>query len=53
MANLFQNKVISGETLTFNNLAASKEEWEGNWKVSVKDSWLARYLPKGAVAHKS
>lgn len=35
---------ITGETLYFNNLVATKQELENNWIIPVKDSWLASKL---------
>ena len=34
------------DTLTFNNLIRTKADLENRWLVAIKDSWLARYLPK-------
>jgi hypothetical protein len=36
---------VSGETLYFNNLVATKEALENNWLIPVKDSWLKNKLP--------
>jgi hypothetical protein len=47
---LFENNVLTGEQITFNNAITTKAEWENSWKVQVKDSWLSRYLPKSAGA---
>ena len=47
---LFENKTLSGETITFDNTITLKEDWERGWKIPVKQSWLAHYLPKSAVA---
>jgi len=46
----FANGTLTSETLSFNNLIATKGEWQNNWLVPVKNSWLARYLPKSVVA---
>jgi hypothetical protein len=46
----FTNGTLTSESLSFNNLVATKGEWQNNWLVPVKDSWLARYLPKSVVA---
>lgn len=35
---------IKPETLTFNNLVSNKEQFEKEWIVPAKDSWLARYF---------
>lgn len=40
----FENKFITGETIYFNNLVASKEELETNWLIPLKESWLAKRL---------
>jgi len=38
------NGFLNGETLYFNNLAATKQEMEQAWIVPVKNSWLAPKL---------
>src|SRR5436190_18120217 len=48
--NLLEKKALSADTITFNNTLTTKGEWKAGWRVAVKDSWLARYLPKTAVA---
>ncbi len=48
--NLLESQALSAETVTFNNIVTTKAEWEKYWRVPVKESWLARYLPKTAVA---
>ncbi len=48
--NLFESQALSAETVTFNNTVTTKAEWEKHWRVPVKESWLARYLPKTSVA---
>lgn len=35
---------IKPETLTFNNLVSNKEQFEKEWVIPAKDSWLARYF---------
>lgn len=47
---LFMEGVLNGESVTFNNTLTRKAEWEKEWRVDVKNSWLARYLPKPAGA---
>ena len=37
-------QILTPETLVYNNLVKSKAEYESQWKVSIKDSWLAKYL---------
>ena len=41
---------LTSETLAFNNLVASKEEWKKGWLIPVKQGWLARYLPQHVAA---
>jgi len=45
----FTNGTLTSETLSFNNLVATKRDWQSNWLVPAKNSWLARYLPKSVV----
>lgn len=47
---LFAGGVLTGDSVAFNNSLTTKDEWEKAWKVNVKSSWLARYLPKAAGA---
>ncbi len=39
-----ENGFINGDTLYFNNLVATKEEFENNWIIPLKKSWLAKKL---------
>jgi hypothetical protein len=48
--NLLEKKALSADTITFNNTLTTKGELKAGWRVAIKDSWLARYLPKTAVA---
>jgi hypothetical protein len=41
---------MKGGTLTFNHLVATKEELGRRWIVPISASWLARHLPKSALA---
>lgn len=36
------NQFIDGNTLYFNNLVATKKEWETKWILPLKESWLAK-----------
>ena len=36
-----ENGFITQETIYFNNLVQTKEEWLHKWMIPVKDSWLA------------
>lgn len=40
---------IAEDAPTFNNAVASKKDFLNGWKVSIKNSWLAKYLPQKAV----
>ncbi|MGF7230209.1 hypothetical protein [Arachidicoccus sp.] len=44
-----ENKFIDTDTLYFNNLVATKEQWLHQWIVPVKNSWLASRLPEQAL----
>ena len=35
---------ITSETVVFNNMVTTKEEFETKWEVKAKDSWHARFL---------
>jgi len=35
---------ISQETIMFNNLVKSKEEFEKNWQIPLKKSWINKYF---------
>ena len=37
-------QILSSETLVFNNLVNTKADYESQWKISISDSWLAKYI---------
>ena len=39
-----KSKKINEETIVFNNLIATKEDFENNWEVPAKQSWHKRFL---------
>ncbi len=43
-----KEKVQSGEirenTIVFNNMVTSKGEFDANWKIETKNSWLGKYF---------
>ena len=39
-----KEKKITSETIVFNNMVNSKEEFENNWEVPAKESWHKRFL---------
>ncbi len=47
---LFASGTLSPSTITFNNLVETKTAFLENWMIPVGKSWLARYLPKSALA---
>ena len=42
---LLSDGTIDENTIVFNNLVATKAEFDSSWKVAVKDSWHARMMP--------
>jgi len=38
------NGFISADTFFFNNIVQTKEEFENNWIIPVKDSWLSKKI---------
>ena len=43
-----KNQIASGHIkenmITFNNMVTKKQEFDDQWKIPAKDSWLARYF---------
>lgn len=39
-----ENKLLSQETLTYNNLITSKEEMAEKWRIKAENSWLKRFF---------
>ncbi len=37
-------KSVSENTIVFNNLVNTKEEYDQDWEIPMKDSWHARFL---------
>jgi hypothetical protein len=48
LAYAFENGFLTGDTLYFNNLVATKQQLETAWIVPVRDSWLAPKLKTAA-----
>lgn len=38
--------IISPETITYNNLAASKKDLDNTWQVKAADNWIKKYFSK-------
>lgn len=39
-----KDKAVSGNTIVFNNLVNTIEEWNENWEVPASDSWHSRFF---------
>jgi hypothetical protein len=39
-----KDKKITPETIVFNNMVDTKEDFENNWEVPAKESWHKRFL---------
>ena len=46
LKNALDNEIISPETLYFNNTILSKKEFEKNWLIELKNSWLGLKINK-------
>lgn len=42
---LLASRELTGESLVFNNLVKNKAEFEQNWLIPLKTSWLASLVP--------
>ena len=41
---LLSDNKITSETIVFNSLVATKQEFTNSWKVAVKNTWLNQFL---------
>lgn len=41
---MVKNRAVNANTIVFNNLVATKQEFEEYWEVPLKDSWHSRFL---------
>lgn len=41
---MVKNKAVNANTIVFNNLVATKQEFEEYWEVPLKESWHSRFL---------
>ncbi len=46
---LFAKGQLTNATPTFNNLVATKADFENQWKIATEKSWMAKYLPNPAL----
>ena len=51
LKSFFERGILKADSVTFNNALTTKADWEQAWRVSAKDSWLSRFLPKAAGVH--
>jgi len=47
---LLGQKKIDGESMTFNNLVDTKAKFEDEWLISLKNSWMKKYLKASSMA---
>jgi hypothetical protein len=40
-----ENQTIYAETLYFNNLVATLQDWRNHWIQPIKNSWIAQKYP--------
>lgn len=39
-----KDKKVTSETIVFNNMVNTKEDFENNWEIPAKESWHKRFL---------
>ncbi|MCX8491190.1 MAG: hypothetical protein ORN54_08995 [Cyclobacteriaceae bacterium] len=49
LKSLFESGQLNGATRTFNNLVATKADFEKQWEIPAEKSWLVKYLPKPSL----
>lgn len=50
LKDLFNEGALNAAMPTFDNLVATKSSYLKNWQVPIAQTWLSKYLPKGALA---
>lgn len=50
LKDLFVTGVLNASMPTFDNLVYTKSAYLENWQVPIAQTWLSKYLPKGALA---
>jgi hypothetical protein len=45
----FRDGILNADSLTFNNLVATKAEFERSWLTPVRETWLKRYIPEEVI----
>lgn len=50
LKDLFTSGTLNPTINTFDNLVPTKEVYNQKWMIPIGQSWLARYLPKSALA---
>jgi hypothetical protein len=46
----FRSGALNAKSLTFDNLVPSRGDLLRRWRVPAENTWLAKYLPKSALA---
>jgi hypothetical protein len=46
---LFESGVLTGSSITFNNLVPSVGDLKTGWKIAVEKTWLTKYLPNSTL----
>lgn len=41
---MVKQKAVNADTIVFNNLVSTKQEFEEYWEVPIKESWHSRFL---------
>lgn len=44
LGSLLSNNKITSETIVFNSLVATKQEFENSWKEALKNTWLNQFV---------
>jgi len=47
---LFESRVLTAASETFDNLVPDKGSFEKKWKIEVEKTWFAKYLPKETLS---
>jgi hypothetical protein len=50
LKDLFNEGALNAIMPMFDNLVATKSSYLKNWQVPIAETWLSKYLPKGALA---
>lgn len=42
----FEDNTITADTLAFNTMVTTKEQFDAQWLLPINQTWIKRYLPK-------